>query len=137
MRDILKMSTYFVLPVYKATYDLLLGTLPFTKDYSKEYKYTVGESPKTCTEKIKTEDAPLREDKRVAQTANKQSKLGSLGLKPNCRFDGSVAVPKSRRRLVANASSSCFVNVAVNGLAPEDKKKERAYYENLSIPFSA
>jgi len=26
---------------------------------------------------------------------NKQSKLGSLGLKPNCRFDGSVGVSAS------------------------------------------
>ena len=41
-------------------------------------------------------------------STNKQSKLGSLGLKPNCRFDGSVAVPKSRRRHVANAATSCI-----------------------------
>jgi len=31
------------LPVYKATYDLLLSIFRFTKDFSKEYKYTFGE----------------------------------------------------------------------------------------------
>jgi hypothetical protein len=38
------MATYDELPVYKATYDLLLEMFHFTKDFSKEYKYTVGES---------------------------------------------------------------------------------------------
>ena len=37
------------LPVYKATYDLLLGIFLFTKNFSKEYKYTVGESLKKET----------------------------------------------------------------------------------------
>ena len=43
------MGTYNELPVYKATYDLLLGIFQFTKDFSKEYKYTVGESLKKET----------------------------------------------------------------------------------------
>ena len=35
----------------------------------------------------------MRGEERGAQTSyNKQSKLGSLGLKPNCRSDGSVGV---------------------------------------------
>jgi hypothetical protein len=38
-----KMALYSELPVYKATYDLLLGIFRFTKDFGKEYKYTVGE----------------------------------------------------------------------------------------------
>lgn len=37
------------LPVYKSTYDLLLGIYEFTKSFSKEYKYTVGESLKKET----------------------------------------------------------------------------------------
>ncbi len=37
------------LPVYKASYDLLLAIFVFTKDFTKEYKYTVGESLKTET----------------------------------------------------------------------------------------
>jgi len=40
------MATYNELPVFKATYDLLLEMFRFTKDFSKEYKYTVGESLK-------------------------------------------------------------------------------------------
>ena len=43
------MGIYNELPVYKATYDLLLKMFRFTKDFSKEYKYTVGESLKKET----------------------------------------------------------------------------------------
>ena len=43
------MSLYEELPVYKASYDLLLELFRFTKDFSKEYKYTVGESIKKET----------------------------------------------------------------------------------------
>ena len=42
----LKMALHSELPVYKATYDLLLAIFRFTKDFGKEYKYTVGESLK-------------------------------------------------------------------------------------------
>ena len=45
----LKMALYSELPVYKATYDLLLAIFRFTKDLGKEYKYTVGESLKKET----------------------------------------------------------------------------------------
>jgi hypothetical protein len=38
------MAYYDELPVYKATYDLLLEMFRFVKDFAKEYKYTVGES---------------------------------------------------------------------------------------------
>ena len=40
------MKLHSDLPVYKATYDLLLAIFQFTKDFSKEYKYIVGESLK-------------------------------------------------------------------------------------------
>jgi len=43
------MATYDELPVYKATYDLLLEMFCFTKDFNKEFKYTVGESIKYYT----------------------------------------------------------------------------------------
>jgi hypothetical protein len=42
------------LPVYKATYDLLLAIFQFTKDFSKDYKYTVGESIKKETLELLT-----------------------------------------------------------------------------------
>src|SRR6266487_3482193 len=40
------MATYDNLPVYKATYDLMLLLFQFTKEFNKEYKYTIGESLK-------------------------------------------------------------------------------------------
>ena len=40
------MKLHSDLPVYKATYDLLLAIFQFSKDFSKAYKYTVGESLK-------------------------------------------------------------------------------------------
>lgn len=43
------MAIYSDLPVYKASYDLLLEVFQFTKDFQKEYKYTVGESIKNET----------------------------------------------------------------------------------------
>jgi hypothetical protein len=43
------MAQYDELPVYKASYDLLLEIFRFTKDFSKEYNYTVGESIKKET----------------------------------------------------------------------------------------
>jgi hypothetical protein len=43
------MALYSDLPVYKSTYDLLLAIFCFTKDFGKEYKYTVGESLKNET----------------------------------------------------------------------------------------
>lgn len=43
------MANYNELPVYKATYDLLLEMFRFTRNFSKEYKYTVGESLKKET----------------------------------------------------------------------------------------
>ncbi len=43
------MAQYEELPVYKATYDLLVEIFSFTKNFTKEYKYTVGEKLKNET----------------------------------------------------------------------------------------
>jgi len=43
------MATYDNLPVYKASYDLLVEIFQFSKNFSKEYKYTVGEKLKNET----------------------------------------------------------------------------------------
>lgn len=43
------MAHYDELPVYKASYDLFLEIFRFTKEFSREYKYTVGESLKKET----------------------------------------------------------------------------------------
>jgi hypothetical protein len=40
------MSLYDELPVFKASYDLLLDIFQFTANFKREYKYTVGESLK-------------------------------------------------------------------------------------------
>jgi hypothetical protein len=37
------MAQYNDLPVYKASYDMLLAIFAFTKNFSREYKYTIGE----------------------------------------------------------------------------------------------
>ena len=46
------MAQYDELPVYKATYDLLLAIFMFTREFKKEFKYTVGESSKKETIKL-------------------------------------------------------------------------------------
>jgi len=43
------MSLHYELPVYKVTYDMLIEIFKFTKNFSKEFKYTVGESLKKQT----------------------------------------------------------------------------------------
>jgi len=48
------MGLHQELPVYKACYDLLLEIFRFTKNFSKEYKYTVGESIKKETIELLT-----------------------------------------------------------------------------------
>jgi len=48
------MARYNELPVYKASYDLLLEIFLFTKDFRKEYKYTIGESLKKQTVELIT-----------------------------------------------------------------------------------
>ena len=40
------MTAYYNLPVYKQSYDLLLDIFKLTKDFSREYKYTIGEELK-------------------------------------------------------------------------------------------
>ena len=41
------MSTYNHLPVYKASYDLLVDLFRSVKDFTREYKFTIGESIKS------------------------------------------------------------------------------------------
>jgi len=43
------MALYYYLPVYKTSYDLLLGIFQLTKDFSREYKYTIGQDLKKAT----------------------------------------------------------------------------------------
>ena len=43
------MAIYDQLPVYKVSYDFLVEIFKFTKNFSQEYKYTIGESLKKET----------------------------------------------------------------------------------------
>jgi hypothetical protein len=54
------MAHYNKLPIYKATYDLLLAIFQFTKEFSKEYKYIVGESLKKDNQIEKTTEMLTR-----------------------------------------------------------------------------
>jgi len=40
------MALHYDLPVYRDTYNLILKIFEFTKDFSKEYKYTLGQDLK-------------------------------------------------------------------------------------------
>ena len=40
------MAQYQHLPIYKQTYDLLLRTMTATKDFPREYKYSLGQKIK-------------------------------------------------------------------------------------------
>lgn len=43
------MANYNHLPVYKVSYDLLIELFRYTKDFNREYRYTLGESIKKET----------------------------------------------------------------------------------------
>ncbi len=43
------MALYSDLPVYKASYDLVIAIFQFSKNFKREYKYTLGESLKKET----------------------------------------------------------------------------------------
>ena len=45
-RNFLKMALYYDLPVYKDTYQLILKIFELTKEFSREYKYTLGQDMK-------------------------------------------------------------------------------------------
>jgi len=40
------MAIYDTLPVYKVSYNFLLDLFKFTKNFDREYKYTIGEDLK-------------------------------------------------------------------------------------------
>jgi hypothetical protein len=48
------MKLHSDLPVYKSCYDLLLEIFLFTKEFTKEYKYTIGENLKKETIELLT-----------------------------------------------------------------------------------
>lgn len=78
------MALHYELPVYKASYDLLMEIFQFTKEFSKEYKYTVGESLKKETIELVTLIfmANSRKDKQlVLQEARERIEVIRLFIK--------------------------------------------------------
>ena len=57
------MTTYDNLPVYHASYTLLVELFRFTKEFSREYKYTLGESIKKETTEMITHIYEANSDK--------------------------------------------------------------------------
>ena len=94
------MAQYNELPVYKATYDLLLAIFQFTKEFSKEYKYTVGESLKkkllivSLYRENKSKDKELR---WVTKCSSNKGFSGISSVLPRIKFcvGGQVSSPQS------------------------------------------
>jgi pyruvate/2-oxoacid:ferredoxin oxidoreductase alpha subunit len=73
------MANYDELPLYKASYDLLLETFRFVKDFTREYKYTIGQTLKeeTVSLVMLIYKANCSEDKRdiIIKTREKLEKI--------------------------------------------------------------
>ncbi|MFH1563554.1 MAG: four helix bundle protein [Nitrospirota bacterium] len=66
------MALYYDLPVYRDTYKLILKIFEFTKDFSKEYKYTLGQDMKRDALQL------VRNIYRVNKATNKKEHLESF-----------------------------------------------------------
>lgn len=78
------MALYNHLPVYKASYDLLVMIFDFTQQFKKEYKYTIGEKLKMETVEMITNiyRANVRKDKtNLLQTARENVEVIRLYLR--------------------------------------------------------
>jgi len=90
------MALYYDLPVFKSTYDLLLTIFRFTKDFGKEYKYTVGECLKKETIEL------LKLIYRANLKRDKQEVLSIPHLNRRRRRYGDVPVFKTTKRRIFN-----------------------------------
>ena len=66
------MALHFELPVYKDTYQLVLKIFECTKDFSKEYKYTIGQDMKRDALQL------LRSIYRANKAKNKKEHLDAF-----------------------------------------------------------
>ena len=66
------MALYYDLPVFKDVYKLILLIFEYTKDFSKEYKYTLGQDLK------KDSMVLMRSIYRANQAQKKQAYLGTF-----------------------------------------------------------
>ena len=63
------MALYYELPVYKDTYKLIIKIFEYTKDFSREYKYTLGQDMKRDALQL------VRSIYRANKSANKKEHL--------------------------------------------------------------
>jgi len=66
------MPLYYELPVYKDTYKLILMIFEYTKDFSREYKYTLGQDMKRDALQL------VRGIYRANKAANKREHLDTF-----------------------------------------------------------
>ena len=66
------MALYYELPVYKDTYKLILMIFEYTKDFSREYKYTLGQDMKRDALQL------IRSIYRANKSANKKEHLDTF-----------------------------------------------------------
>jgi len=66
------MALYYELPVYKDTYKLILKIFECTKDFSREYKYTLGQDMKRDALQL------IRSIYRANKSANKKEYLDTF-----------------------------------------------------------
>ncbi len=66
------MALYYELPVYKDTYKLIIKIFEYTKDFSREYKYTLGQDMKRDALQL------IRSIYRANKSANKKEHLDTF-----------------------------------------------------------
>jgi len=112
------MVTYYNLPVYKQSYDLLLDIFKLTKEFNREYKYTIGEELKKET------TAMIINIYRANSSNNKIEYI------TNAREN--IEVIRLLIRLLKDLKQIQVVRIAKLNLAIEDLSKQLTGWGNYS-----
>ena len=113
------MALYYELPVYKDTYKLIIKIFEYTKDFSREYKYTLGQDMKRDALQL------IRSIYRANKSANKKEHLDTFiddfefCWFAYCRFNlrfffcccGSLGICRCRLFLCGNILCVDWVNI--------------------------
>ena len=109
------MGQYNELPVYKAIYDLLLSIFQFTRDFNREYKYTVDESLKKETIELLTliyRANSKYQKAEILHTAREQIEVIALPVnRPGClyEFNQKVIAATSKKNSAGASRLKCTV----------------------------
>ena len=112
------MTTYYNLPVYKQSYDLLLDIFKLTKEFNREYKYTIGEELKKET------TAMIINIYRANSNNDKYNHIS------NAREN--IEVIRLLIRLLKDLKQIQVVKIAKLNLAIEDLSKQLTGWSNYS-----